>query len=117
MAVAVAGPARQAYIAAMVFDLRGATLKKQEVESARLAEFDYRWRARTMRLLAARLDPELSADQMAAETARREDEAILAELAARYPEADVTPLYDRAHAEARRALIEELGDPTPHRLA
>ena len=35
----------------MAWDLRAAMLKKQEVESARLAEFDYRWRARTMRLL------------------------------------------------------------------
>ena len=101
----------------MTFDLRGALLKKQEVESARLAEFDYRWRARTMRLLAAQLDPALSADEMAAETARRDDGAILAELAGRYPDANVAGLYDRARAAARRALIEELGDPTPHRLA
>ena len=101
----------------MAFDLCGALLKKQEVESARLAEFDYRWRARTMRLLAERLDPALSGDEMAAETARRDDEAILADLAERYPEAEVTKLYDRARAEARRALVEELGDPTPHRLA
>jgi hypothetical protein len=101
----------------MVFDLRGAMLKKQEVESARLAEFDYRWRARTMRLLAAALDPALSADAMATETARHDDDAILADLAERYPGADVAGLYDRARAEARRALITELGDPTPHRLA
>lgn len=101
----------------MAWDLRGAMLKKQEVESARLAEFDYRWRARTMRLLAARLDPALSADAMAAETARRDDDAILADLAARYPDAGVRELHDQCRAEARRALIEELGDPTPHRLA
>lgn len=101
----------------MVFDLRGAMLKKEEFESARLAEFDYRWRARTMRLLAARLDPDLSADEMAAETARQDDAAILAELAARYPEAGVPSLYDECRAEARRALIAERGDPTPHRLA
>jgi hypothetical protein len=101
----------------MVFDLRGAMLKKQEFESARLAEFDYRWRVRTMRLLAAQLDPALSPDEMAAETARHDDGAILAALAARYPDANVAGLYDRARAEARRALIQELGDPTPHRLA
>ena len=101
----------------MAFDLRGAMLKKQEVESARLAEFDYRWRARTMRLLAARLDAGLSADDMAAETARHDDEAILADLAARYPDAGVQRLYEQCHAQARIALIEELGDPTPHRLA
>ncbi|WP_395612980.1 hypothetical protein [Allosphingosinicella sp.] len=101
----------------MTFDLRGAMLKKEEFESARLAEFDYRWRARTMRLLAAALDPALSADEMAAETARQADGAILADLAARYPTANVAGLYDRARAEARKALIAELGDPTPHRLA
>src|SRR6185369_7192876 len=100
----------------MVFDLRGAMLKKQEVESARLAEFDYRWRARTMRLLAAALDPALSGDEMAAETARHDDEAILAGLACRYPKAGVQKIYDQCRAHARRALIEELGDPTPHRL-
>ena len=101
----------------MAFDLRGAMLKKQEVESARLAEFDYRWRARTMRLLASRLDAELSGDEMAAATARQDDEAILEELVARYPEAGVQKLYDQCRAQARIALIEELGDPTPHRLA
>ena len=101
----------------MVFDLRGAMLKKQEVESARLAEFDYRWRARTMRLLAAALDPALSGDEMAAATARHDDAAILADLAARYPEAGVRKLYGQCRAQARLALIEELGDPTPHRLA
>lgn len=101
----------------MVWDLRGAMLKKEEFESARLAEFDYRWRARTMRLLAAALDPELSPDEMAAETARRDDGAILAALGERYPDANVGGLYDRCRAEARRALIAELGDPTPHRLA
>ena len=101
----------------MVWDLRTAMLKKQEVESARLAEFGYRWRARTMRLLAAALDPGLSPDEMAAETARRDDGAILAGLAERFPDVNVGGLYDRCRAEARRALIEELGDPTPHRLA
>jgi hypothetical protein len=101
----------------MAWDLRGAMLKKEAFESARLAEFDYRWRARTMRLLAAALDPGLSPDEMAAETARRDDRAILADLAERYPDAGVAGLYDRARAEARRALIAELGDPSPHRLA
>lgn len=101
----------------MAFDLRGAMLKKQEVESARLAEFDYRWRARTMRLLAARLDAGLSGDEMAAATARHDDDAILAELMARYPDGGVQQLYDQCRAQARIALIEELGDPTPHRLA
>ena len=44
----------------MAWNLRAALLKKEEFESARLAEFDYRWGARTMRLLAAALDPPFS---------------------------------------------------------
>ncbi|WP_241212717.1 hypothetical protein [Sphingomonas sp. ABOLG] len=37
----------------MAFDLRAALLKKAEVETARLVDFEFRLRARTMRLLAA----------------------------------------------------------------
>lgn len=39
----------------MAFDLRSALLRKQEFESARLDDFEFRLRARTMRLIAARL--------------------------------------------------------------
>jgi hypothetical protein len=94
----------------MVFDLRGALLKKAEVESARLDDFEFRLRARTMRLLAAELglQPEALVGRIAVEP----DEAIITTLG---PEA--APKYEACHAEARRQLIAEIGDPTPYKLA
>jgi len=93
----------------MVFDLRGALLKKAEVESARLDDFEFRLRARTFRLLAKRagVSPEL----LVAEIATDPDDAILA----RHPE--LADGYAECRALARRQLIEERGDPTPYRLA
>ena len=93
----------------MAFDLRGALLKKAEVESARLDDFEFRLRARTMRLLAAKLarDP----DALVAQIATDPDEAIL----------DRDPAlrddFAQCRAEARRQLIAERGDPTPYKLA
>ncbi len=94
----------------MVFDLRGALLKKAEVESARLDDFEFRLRARTMRLLAPLLgeDPELLVRRIAIEP----DATIIASL----PET-ARAWYQEARAEARRQLIAERGDPTPHKLA
>ncbi len=94
----------------MVFDLRGALLKKAEVESARLDDFEFRLRARTMRLLAPLLgvDP----DQLVARIAGEPDKAIVASL----PET-ARAWYDEARTEARRQLIAERGDPTPYKLA
>ncbi|NIJ18946.1 hypothetical protein FHS95_000615 [Sphingomonas naasensis] len=92
----------------MVFDLRGALLKKAEVESARLDDFEFRLRARTFRLLAERhaLDPE----PLVGEIATDPDDAILAR----------HPALHGAYAECRalaRQLIDERGDPTPYKLA
>lgn len=103
----------------MAWDLRGALLKKQEVESARLADFEFRQRARTFRLLAEWLDPGLEPSDLVRRIAQFPDQAILAELAARHPveAADLQEAYLRFSAEARISLIEELGDPSPHRLA
>lgn len=94
----------------MVFDLRGALLKKAEVESARLDDFEFRLRARTMRLLAPLLGME--ADQLVARIAVEPDEAIVASL----PE-PARAWYEDARTEARRQLIAERGDPTPYKLA
>jgi hypothetical protein len=94
----------------MVFDLRGALLKKAEVESARLDDFEFRLRARTMRLLAPLLGVE--PDQLVARIAVEPDAAILASL----PET-ASAWYDEARTEARRQLIAERGDPTPYKLA
>ncbi|OSZ66788.1 hypothetical protein CAP40_13135 [Sphingomonas sp. IBVSS2] len=94
----------------MVFDLRGALLKKAEVESARLDDFEFRLRARTMRLLAPLLG--VAPGELVGRIAVEPDEAILASL----PETALA-WFDQARTEARRQLIEERGDPTPHRLA
>jgi len=94
----------------MVFDLRGALLKKAEVESARLDDFEFRLRARTFRLLAPLLGVE--ADALVARIAVEPDEAIIASLPA-----EARAWYEEARIEARRQLIEELGDPTPYKLA
>lgn len=94
----------------MAFDLRGALLKKAEVESARLDDFEFRLRARTMRLLAPdlSLDPEALVGRIAVEP----DDAIVAALGA-----EAAARYEACRAEARRQLIIEIRDPTPYRLA
>lgn len=94
----------------MVFDLRGALLKKAEVESARLDDFEFRLRARTMRLLAPLLGIEV--ETLVGRIAVEPDEAILASL----PETALA-WYEEARTEARRQLIEERGDPAPYKLA
>jgi hypothetical protein len=94
----------------MVFDLRGALLKKAEVESARLDDFEFRLRARTMRLIAPLLG--IPVEELVARIAIETDETIIASL----PET-ARAWYDDARTEARRQLIEERGDPTPYKLA
>ena len=95
----------------MVWDLRGALLKKQEVESARLADFEFRLRARTMRLLAPLVG--MTPEELVPRIALEDDEAILRGL----PGDGAHEAYDRCRAAARAELIEELGDPSPYRLA
>lgn len=103
----------------MAWDLRSALLKKQEVESARLADFEFRLRARTMRLLAPLVDADLSPQALAQEIATSSDEAILDDLARRFPAASerIDALYRQCRSTAREDLIRELGDPSPHRLS
>lgn len=99
----------------MVWDLRGALLKKQEVESARLMDFEFRLRARTMRLLARHLG--ITENALVTRIALEDDDAILSDLAARLAGVDVQAAYASARTNARRQLIDELGDPTPVKLA
>jgi hypothetical protein len=101
---------------AMVWDLRGALLKKEERESARLMDFAFRLRARTWRLIAEALDDD--AEQAARLTAKHDDEGLFALLAQRHPHraADLTTLYRDCEAAARKQLIAERGDPSPYRL-
>ena len=100
----------------MAWDLAKAMAKKGEFESARLADFEFRQRARTFRLMADARGEDPSA--LVAMIAQKSDEAILEELAARdgQPLAELNALYERCGAEARKRLIAERGDPTPYRL-
>lgn len=101
----------------MVWDLRGALLKKQEVETARLADFEFWQRVRGYRLLAEELA--LEALDLIHAAAERSDGAILPELADRSgrPLDQIRALHAESMTKARGQLLEELGDPAPHRLA
>jgi len=104
------------HIHGMIWDLGRAMRKKEEFESSRLMEFEYRQRARAMRLLAEQF--ELDPDHWARETALSSDETIIETIAAEASR-DVDTIR-QAHGacleEARRQLIGERGDPTPYRL-
>ena len=102
----------------MVFDLGKAMAKKGEFETARLADFEFRQRARTFRLMAERLQFECHPARIVTLITQMNDEALLEALAERQSE-DVEvlrKLYQQCSVEARAQLIEERGDPTPHRL-
>ena len=108
-----------------MFDLARAFAKKQEVESARLDEYWFRHRARTIRLLAeslaGRTAEPLDPKALAREVAARTNEELLADLRTRLDQPisdeEWNGLVQRAEAEARRQLVAEHGDPDPHRLA
>ena len=98
----------------MVFDLRRALLAKEERESARLMEFEFRLRARTLRLLAREIgrDPEVAARLIA----EGDDPAIVQRLQGELPATNIAELFAAARQRAQQELREEIGDPTPHRL-
>ena len=100
----------------MVWDLRGALLKKEEKESARLADFEFRHRARTLRLVAQAM--RLDEREVASKVATAKPGELLQWLSEQHEDgADgFQTLLDQCSAEARRQLIEELGDPSPYRL-
>jgi len=100
----------------MVWDLRRALLAKEEFESARLTDFEFRETVRAIRLLAARSKAE--AQPLLHLLADEGVEAVLAALAqvAGSDPAEMEARYLEARAEARRQLIAERGDPSPHRL-
>lgn len=100
----------------MAWDLRGALLKKQEVESARLADFEFRHRVLTFRLLARALGLEESG--IARKAASRGADDLLADIGANQEiEADaLRKLHQQLSADARRQLIAQIGDPSPYRL-
>jgi len=100
----------------MVFDLRRALLAKEEKDTARLLDFEFRQRARSFRLLAAILDRDPAA--LVREIAQHDDPAILDALANDLPMSreELGHRYAKCRADAYAQLVGELGDPTPHRL-
>jgi hypothetical protein len=100
----------------MVWDLGKAMQKKEEFESARLMDFEFRLRVRATRLFAQKLG--LDEKVLVGETALRSERDLLdliAKLLARSKN-DVARIYGQCVGEARQTLIAERGDPTPNRL-
>lgn len=100
----------------MVFDLRRALLSKEEKDSARLMDFEFRQRARSFRLMASALGIDGAA--LVRMIALHGDPAILDALANDLPKSreELGELYARCRADAYGQLVAELGEPTPHRL-
>ena len=101
----------------MVFDLRHALLKKEERDSARLMEFEFRHRARTFQLLAKAVG--VDRDETARQIMRMNDSGVLTWLAQATgcDDSALQGAFAQCAVEARRQLIEEVGNPAPHRLA
>ncbi|MBV1690193.1 hypothetical protein KRR38_21540 [Novosphingobium sp. G106] len=100
----------------MVWDLRAALLRKEEFESARLTDFEFREMVRAVRLVAAELAVEVQ-PVLHELTDHGLDAAfaLLGEMAGQLA-SEVEALYHQAKPEARRQVIAERGDPTPYRL-
>ena len=101
----------------MVWDLHGALLKKQEFETARLLDFEFRLRVRTMRMLADALG--LAGDTLVLRIVLESDEAILRDLTrcTGLTESEIDERFRVSEVEARTLLLAERGDPRPYRLA
>lgn len=100
----------------MAFDLRRALLSKEEKDSARLMDFEFRQRARSFRLIAEALG--IDSAVLVREIALHDDRAILDGLANDLPKSreELGELYAKCRAQAYQQLVAEIGDPTPHRL-
>jgi hypothetical protein len=104
------------HIRAMVFDLGKAMSRKEEWESARLLDFEFRRRARATRMAAQSLGiDETDAARIAATT---DDQTIPERLAtlSGAPIADVAATYQRCLSTVHSELVAERGDLTPFRL-
>jgi hypothetical protein len=101
----------------MAFDLGSSMRKKEEFESARLMDFEFRSRARATRLLATMIG--LDERDASALIAECYEHAVLDRLATMSGRdlAFLSDQYERCLAAARHTLIAERGDPTPHKLA
>jgi hypothetical protein len=100
----------------MAWDLGKAMQKKEEFESARLMDFEFRQRARATRLLARSLG--FSEDDLVGEIALRSEDGVLDLVAAQtsQPQQAIATIYAKCLGEARHQLMAERGDPTPYRL-
>lgn len=100
----------------MVFDLGAAMRKKEEFESARLLDFEFRRTARATRLLATVFSLEAAA--LVSEIAKRDEHGVLKVVSERANVSldDVIATYQACLADAHRQLVAERGDPTPYRL-
>ena len=101
----------------MAWDLGKAMRKKEEFESARLMDFEFRERARATRLLARAFG--LDEERIVREIAVRDGGGLLHLVAAETGRGtdQVAAEYGRCLAAAREQLIKERGDPTPYRLS
>ncbi|MGX7895981.1 hypothetical protein [Tsuneonella sp. HG222] len=90
--------------------------KKEEFESARLMDFEFRQRARATRLLARSLG--LSEEALVRDIALKSEDGLLDAIAAEtsQPKEVVAKLYGICLSDARKQLIAERGDPSPYRL-
>ena len=92
-------------------------LKKEERDSARLMEFEFRHRARTFQLLAKAVGVERN--ETAGQIMRMNDSGVLTWLAQATgcDDSALQGAFAQCAVEARRQLIEEVGNPAAHRLA
>ncbi len=100
----------------MVWDLGLAMRKKEEFESLRLMDFEFRQRVRATRLLARKLT--IDEASLVGEIALRSDDDLLRLVAEHISRSkdDIAREYAQCLGEARNQLISERGDPTPNRL-
>ncbi len=104
------------YIPFMVWDLGRAMRKKEEVESGRLMDFEFRQRVRSTRLFSRKLG--VDEGSLVGEIALRSDDDLLDLVAEQTSRArdDVATVYAKCLGEARQHMIAEKGVPTPNRL-
>jgi hypothetical protein len=102
-------------MAGLGFDLQKMLHRKGEFESARLDDFAFRLRARTMRVLAETL--QVDPNSLVTAISHGDDDTILDALIVSGHEPErVSAAYFTAHTVAEAALRAELGDPEPVRL-
>lgn len=98
----------------MVWDLRRALLRKEEFESGRLTDFEFRETVRTLKLMAQAF----GADEAAVLEAMIDHgfDAALHGFPAMLGDETRDAVCLRLRKQARQTLIRERGDPTPYRL-